>query len=235
LRGCRSSWGRQPWGAEVAKSPSLEGLPALVTQSVSEPVRRAMLPDHKIEQERRAKENRQRRMMPREFGMFIASLAAWDWFINPLSFRDRTPGFGPPARDIALSRVNEFLLRMQIDAGQLIGWVIAEEFGRLGGRYHCHALITGVRDLSRQYWQREAYRCFGHTRVEPFDSKRGAPFYVAKYEGRLTGNIKLGGFLKGRDLSKCVQSHSVGGCRDVVISAPFPKSCFHMCLARRHR
>jgi hypothetical protein len=214
---------------------SLAALPMLVLQSASEHGKREMLTDHRIEQERWARECRQRRMMPRAFGMFIAGLAAWDWFINPLSFRDRNPGVGPPVPDVALIRITEFLSRVQSDAGRLIGWVIAEEFGRLCGRYHCHALITGVRDLSRQFWEREAYRCFGRTRIEPFDPQRGAAFYVAKYEGRLTGQIDLGGFLKGRDLSRCDQSHSVGGCRVVVESVPMPKGCYHMCLPRRHR
>ena len=194
-----------------------------------------MLTDHRIEQERRTRENRQRSMMPKAFGMFIASLATWDWFINPLSFRDRIPGFGPPVPGIALSRLTEFLIRLQIDAGQPIGWVIAEEFGRLGSRYHCHALITGVRHLSQQFWQREAFRCFGHTKIQLFDPERGATFYVAKYEGKLTGQVDPGGFLKGRDLSKCLESRSVGGGRDVVRSEPLPRSHFHMCLPRRHR
>ncbi len=233
--GCRSKWGRRPRGGEVAKSPSLEGLPALVTRSVLEHVKREVLTDHRIEQERRARENRQHKKLPRDWGKFIASLAAWDWFLNPLSFRGRTPGFGPPVSDLALSRITEFLLRIQSNAGVLIGWVTAEESGRLGGRYHCHALITGVRDLSRQFWQREAYRCFGRTRIVPFDPQRGAAFYVAKYEGKLTGNIELGGFLKGRDLSKCVQSRSVGGGQDGVESAPLLRSNFHSCLSRWHR
>ena len=194
-----------------------------------------MLTDHRIELERWTRDNRERRKMPRAYGKFVAGLAAWDWFINPLSFRDRNPGFGPAMPDLALIRITEFLSRIQSDAGKLIGWVLAEEFGRLGGRYHCHVLITGVGHLSRQYWQREAYRCFGRTRIEPFDRQRGGAFYVAKYEGRLTGQIDLGGFLKGRDLSRCGQSHSVGGGQDVVKSQPLPKSFFHMCLSRRHR
>jgi hypothetical protein len=33
----------------------------------------------------------QRQLLAREFGDFIASLCPWDWFINPISFRDRHP------------------------------------------------------------------------------------------------------------------------------------------------
>jgi hypothetical protein len=89
-----------------------------------------MLTDHRIQQERWARENRQRRKMPRAFGRLIAGLAPWDWFFNPLSFQDQIPGSGPPAPELALSRLKEYLLLIQKDAGHPIGWVIAEEFGR---------------------------------------------------------------------------------------------------------
>jgi hypothetical protein len=194
-----------------------------------------MLTDHRIEQERWAHENRRRRKLPRAFGKLIAVLAAWDWFINPLTFRDQPRFPGPPEPFLAMHRINEFLLSLQRASENQIGWVIAEEFGRLGGRYHCHALITGVRSLSRKYWQKQACLSFGYTRIQDFIAQGGASFYVSKYEGRLDGNIELGGFLKGRDLSRCLESRSVGGGRDVVRSEPLPRSHFHMCLPRRHR
>jgi hypothetical protein len=86
-----------------------------------------MLTDHRIEQERWARQNRQYRKMPRAFGMFIASLAAWDWFFNPLSFRDQTPDSGPPAPEFALSQIKKYLSLIERNAGQQIGWVVAEE------------------------------------------------------------------------------------------------------------
>ena len=136
-RGCRkkqvaSQSGTGNLGEPKSNSPGLGSLPALVSRSVFKPRRRELLKDYRNEQERWAIENQQGRKMSRALGMFIATLAAWDWFINPLSFRDRVPGFGPPVPGIALSRLNEFLTRLQRDAGQLIGWVIAEELGRLG-------------------------------------------------------------------------------------------------------
>jgi hypothetical protein len=219
----------------AVESTGLSGRPPLVTRSAFASGRRAMLTDHRLQQEQWARENRQRRKLPPAFGMFIARLAAWDWFLNPLSFRDRAPGFGPPVPHLALRRITEFLSHIQSNAGRPIGWVVAEEFGRLGGRYHCHALITGVRDLPRQYWQREAYRCFGRTRIAPFDPKRGAAFYVSKYEGRLTGQIHLGGTLAGIDLSKCEETPVEGGGQNVAVSAPLPRRYFHSSPPRRHR
>ena len=120
-------------------------------------------------------------------------------------------------------------------AGEPIGWMIAEEFGRMGGRWHCHGLVTGVSHLDRRVILLRAKRDFGYTRIERFDPRRGAAFYSAKYAGRLPGNIHFGGTLAGVDLSKCEQSMSCGAGRDVVLSAPMGKSLFHMCLPRRHR
>ena len=194
-----------------------------------------MLIDHRLEQERWARENRERRKMPPAFGKFITGLASWHWFFNPLSFRDQTLDSGPPVPEFALSQIKEYLLLVQRDAGQPNGWVIAEEAGRLGGRYHCHVLIAGVKRLSRDFWRREANRRFGYTRIEVFDPRRGAAYYAAKYERRLPGAIHFGGFLAGCDLSKLEESRSQGGGHDVAASVALPKPHFRMTLPRRHR
>jgi len=173
--------------------------------------------------------------MPRAYGYFITGLAAWDWFFNPLSFRDQAPESGPPVPELALIRIIDYLLLIQRHAGKQIGWVIAEQFGRLGGRYHCHVLVTGVRRLSRDFWRREANRRFGYTRIEVFNPARGAVYYSAKYEGRFPGQIHFGGTLGGIDLSMCVESSVEGGGQDVAVSEPLPKDHYHMCLPRRHR
>jgi hypothetical protein len=233
--------------------------------------KREMLADHRIEQERWARENRQRRKLPRDLGKFIAGLPAWDRFVT-VTLRNREPqreeawergrlrrkanvtickpdpqlvryepssrysrADCPPTPQVVLWKIKDWLTDVEKAAGKPIGWVLAEEFGRQGSRYHCHLLITGVQRLSRRFWQREAYRRFGHTSIEPYDPGRGAAHYVAKYSGRTLGEIHFGGTLAGRDLSECVKSHSKGGCRDVTVSPPFPKGCFHMCLSRRHR
>lgn len=47
-----------------------------------------MLRDHALGQERWVFRRREREGLPSAFGDFIAGLAAWDWFVNPISFRD---------------------------------------------------------------------------------------------------------------------------------------------------
>jgi hypothetical protein len=48
-----------------------------------------------------------------------------------------------------------------------IGWVIAEEFGRAGGRWHVHLLVRGAQDLRRKKYWRRAFVRFGRNRIEP--------------------------------------------------------------------
>jgi hypothetical protein len=48
-----------------------------------------------------------------------------------------------------------------------IGWVIAEEFGKAGGRWHIHLLIRGVSTIWRKKWWTRAFFRFGRNRIEP--------------------------------------------------------------------
>jgi hypothetical protein len=60
-----------------------------------------------------------------------------------------------------------FYLEVHAAATKAIGWVIAEEFGRVGGRWHVHLLVRGVQHISRRKWWRRAFIRFGRSRIEP--------------------------------------------------------------------
>jgi hypothetical protein len=60
-----------------------------------------------------------------------------------------------------------FFYEVRTVATSAIGWVVAEEFGRAGGRWHAHLLICGVRHLRRKTWWKRAFRRFGRSRIEP--------------------------------------------------------------------
>lgn len=205
-----------------------------------------MLADHKREVERWALRSRQRRGMPRAFGEFMADLAEWDWFMNPISFRDDwrnahrskdkpSSKTGPPCSDEALHYLGNYFADLQRMAGKSIGWVIGEEFGPLGGRYHCHALVTGVAHLRRCFWWGEAFRRFGRTLIEPFDRERAAAFYAAKYEAKQLGGLHFGGTLAAVVLSDLEIPSSVGGKQTVIHSAELPKQFYRLGLGRWHR
>lgn len=167
-------------------------------------------------------------MLPSEFGEFIAGLAPWDWWVT-LTFRNEV------VPDQGVSRIREYLEDLQRSTGKPVGWVLAEEFGGLGGRYHCHLLITGVGRLWRRFWWSEGLRRFGRTTIEPFDRERGAAFYTAKYAAKALGEIHFGGTLKGTDLSLVELSETAGGGQDAVRSDELPRAFFRMGLGRWHR
>lgn len=165
-----------------------------------------MLTDHAVTLERGAKMREMRAALPEAFGNFLAGLAPWSWFVNPITFRGDARGKAP-CSDAAMRGIGEWLADLQACAGgSQLGWAIAEEFGALGGRWHCHGLISGVSHLRRDFWWREAFRRFGRTKIEPFDPARAAAFYAAKYAAKALGKIHFGGTLAGVELS-CVVRH----------------------------
>lgn len=54
---------------------------------------------------------------------------------------------------------------------------------------HFHALIGGVADLSRRDAWREWFESNGICRIEPYDVRRGAGWYVAKYVVKQLGDL----------------------------------------------
>jgi hypothetical protein len=155
------------------------------------------LTDHAQTQERRARERARRKLLPREYGEFIAGLTPWSWFVT-ITFKGDAP-----VADAGLAAIREWLADLQAAAGgRPIGWAIAEEFGRVGGRWHCHLLISGVSRLHRRFWWSEAFRRFGRTKIEPFNPLKGAAFYAAKYAAKALGRIHFGGVLAGCEFDR---------------------------------
>ena len=203
------------------------------------------LADHARRQEQWSTRQRNRAALPQAFGDFLAGLAPWSWFINPITFRGDAP-----CSDAAMKAIAEWLADIQAHAGASeVGWVIAEEFGALGGRWHAHGLVAGVSRLERKFWWREAFRRFGRTRIEPFDPERAGAFYAAKYAAKALGKIHFGGTLAGVKLSRVIRqggrriwddsfavssaptrTHAV-----VMPSADVCKTLFRLGLRRWHR
>lgn len=203
-----------------------------------------MLIDHASISERWARERAARVELPEAFGNFLTGLAVWSWFVNPITFAGNVP-----CSDAAIKAIGEWLADIQAHAGgSPVGWVIAEEFGALGGRWHCHGLVSGVSQLSRRFWWSEAKRRFGRTRIEPFDAARAGTFYAAKYAAKALGKIHFGGMLAGVQLSRVVregrrrtwddspQGSEGCGTREIVaVSANLEKSYFRLGLGRWQR
>ena len=136
-----------------------------------------------------------------------------------------------PACDLVRRKIIDFLQELQIAAGGPIAWVMAEDFGRINGRWHAHALVDGVGDLDIDYWRAEALGRFGISRIEPYDPSRGGAWYLAKNGLSEHGNLHFGGALAGLEIDTGA-TREVG--RVVIArSADVPSALYHMSLGRR--
>lgn len=254
--------------ASIASSLNLKR-PEMMNQAYVELLQRQEsrslnpLPDRAEKAERKQRDFERRQALAKSFGNWVAdSLGPWDWFINPISFRDRHPDLernphtgelrnygavcrigplsvlvadprlkswqpdrrgrrdpGPPVPDKALAEIKDFLLKLQQEAKQPIRWMIAEEFGNIGGRYHCHALIAGVAHLRRDRWWEKAFEQFGRTKILPFDPSKGGVFYAAKYAAKQIGALHFGGPAPGAEFVAAVSPGPEVGASDLVRSA----------------
>jgi hypothetical protein len=223
----------------------------------------ALLPDRAGDVERKQRDFERRQRLATQFGDWIADAQGpWDWFINPITFRDRHPGLetnpktgaprqyraidrvgpiriyvadprlkgwepdsrgrlnpGPPVPDKALAELKDYLFELQESAEQPIRWMIAEEFGITGGRYHCHVLVAGVRHLRRDVWWAKAFERFGRTKISVFDTKLGGAFYAAKYAAKQLGALHFGGPAPGAEFAALLHPGPIVGGVDVLHSA----------------
>src|SRR5260370_10726995 len=65
-------------------------------------------------------------------------------------------------------------------------------------------LVTGVGKERRKFWWSEAFRRFGRSEIRPFDPRKAAAFYAAKYAAKQLGQIQFGGLLSGRNLHQLI-------------------------------
>lgn len=131
----------------------------------------------------------------REWGHFVSSFP-WDWFCA-FSFRGMLDRRGGELIDVppgtAHNLFSAFCHDLQKVAGNPIAWFRADEYGPRGGRLHLHALVSGVRHLSRFSWMEEWARRAGWARIFPFDASKGGAHYAAKYVVKQQGDWELNG------------------------------------------
>jgi len=113
------------------------------------------------------------RQLTEGWGQFLPGFP-WDWFVT-LTFRDEVVSFRAHRLFASLVR------QIEKAAGLPIFWFRADEIGSCGGRVHIHALMGNVAQLRRMYWVDRWNEMAGYARILPFDSKRGAAYYCAKY------------------------------------------------------
>ncbi len=117
------------------------------------------------------------------WGQFLSRFS-WDWFLS-LTFRDEVTSFR------AHRLFGYFVRDLEKAAGIPIFWFRADEIGSRGGRFHIHALIGNVEQLRRMSWMDRWNGLAGYARILPFEARRGAAYYCAKYVTKQSGDWDL--------------------------------------------
>lgn len=120
------------------------------------------------------------RQLAKAWGQFLSQFS-WDWFVT-LTFRDCVLSFR------AHRLFGYFVRDLEKAAGIPIFWFRADEIGSHGGRFHIHALIGNVAHLRRMTWMDRWNDWAGYARILPFNEKKGAAYYTAKYVTKQSGD-----------------------------------------------
>ena len=131
------------------------------------------------------------------------SVGGWDWWAT-LTFRDRSEAeiaqgwtkVGVKYSQGAFDRYMDFLRDLR-GIGEPT-WVRGMEYQHWRGVPHFHALLRGVghlrRDQAWQWW----FQRYGMARIEPYDRKLGAGYYLCKYVTKELGDIRFSQDLTNR-------------------------------------
>lgn len=177
-------------------------------------------------------------------GLWLAELGTgteskhWGWFVTmtyrtiSYEWRSGFPAAGSckPSPEYGVHAFDKFVCQVEAQIGGSVEFVVVDQFGRLNGRFHQHAIIAAPRlDLyPRREIERWLLRNIGFSRVLPY--RDGAALYVARFAGNDDANLR---FRIGKEVTRTGGQARKG--REVVLSAELPKTLFHSTLGRWHR
>lgn len=135
-----------------------------------------------------------------EWGQWLSRDWDWDWWVtltyDAKKFRSGSPdhtavGWARSEADFDHWLTDVVHEAVKDDALSPPYWFRGREPNPYRYGTHFHALIGGVQHVSRRAaWQRW-FTDHGHARIEPYDPKRGAGFYVAKYVTKELGDLRF--------------------------------------------
>jgi hypothetical protein len=167
------------------------------------------------------------RQLTEGWGQFLCQFL-WDWFVT-LTFRDSVGSFR------AHRLFEHFVRELEKAAGIPIFWFRADEIGFHGGRFHIHALIGNVAHLRRLTWMDRWNKLAGIARILPFDSKRGAVHYTAKYVTKQSGDWELSDNLRAFNSYQPILPLEGGAKPRLADAPPQPDQKQNTAQVNRHR
>ncbi len=138
-----------------------------------------------------------------------------------------SPGFGHRVFD-------DFVSQLAAQLGSRVDYILCDQTGRRGGRFHQHALLAadGLGEYPRLDLEKWLRRRAGWSRALPFE--RSAAYYLGRYIGRnldvAEWDIRVGN-------DKRVGNHggpTLGG-SVIAVSAELPSALFHQTMPNRRR
>jgi hypothetical protein len=128
------------------------------------------------------------------WGDFLSNYR-WSWFVT-LTFREETKSFS------GHRKFNAYMKLLERAAGGPITFFRVDELGSINGRFHIHALVGGVDHMRRLTWMDLWKKFNGYARFYPFDVRKGAAWYCAKYLRKANGDWELGGDVESFRISQ---------------------------------
>ena len=109
----------------------------------------------------------------------------WDWYVTLTFANDRkAPEAADKAYRLFIHKLNRAVYGVRYTRrGEGVWWVRATEHHRYRDVIHYHALIGGVFNVRRLTWMDVWSNEMGEgwARIQPYDRRRGARYYLAKY------------------------------------------------------
>jgi hypothetical protein len=165
----------------------------------------------------------------------------WDCFVtisyktNPCPWKKGFPvQHWKPSPDFTNNSFKFFIRHFEERLGERLDFAVADQYGKLNGRVHQHALLAGHgldRPIIRSEMQSWLCGKAGYSRVLPF--QKGAAFYISRYIGRCAGESEWD-IRVGQQTMQEVRNPERWG-EEIVVSAELPKSAFHQGFTGRLR
>jgi hypothetical protein len=138
-----------------------------------------------------------------------------------------------PTPDFAHTLFQEFVAFLERTLRSRVDYVVADQFGSIGGRFHQHCLLAadGLDIYPRKRIEHWWFARAGYSRVLPY--KAGAAHYIGRFVGYDIASANCH-FQIGPNSRPSRKPEPVGNI-DVTVSPELPRNMFHMTLKGRHR
>ena len=125
----------------------------------------------------------------------------WDWFTTHTFRQEIHPEAANKVWNRWIHQLNRYVFGVRYTNRPYDGvtWARGLEYQRRGV-IHFHALLGRIPSTTRRLdWMDKWTELAGYARIQPYDSMKGARYYLAKYVSK-GGEIDLGGPLRGSPL-----------------------------------